>query len=327
MARAIRIHETGGPQVLTWEPVEVGAPGPGEALIAQTAVGLNFIDVYHRTGLYPVPSMPAIIGNEAAGVVEAVGVDVTEVAPGDRVAYCMNIGGYTERRLIPARALVRVPDGVSDRQAAAMMLKGCTVRYLLKQTYAVQPGDTILFHAAAGGCGLIACQWAKHLGATVIGTVSTPAKAELARAHGCDHVINYTEENVAERVRELTGGEGLPVVYDSVGQATFAQSLDCLRPRGLMVSFGNASGPVREFNPAQLAFKGSLYLTRPTLATHIATREALETTASDLFDVVASGVVKVEINQTWPLADAARAHRDLEARRTTGSTVLLTSAA
>ena len=327
MTRAIRIHAKGGPEVLTWEPVEVGAPGPGEALIAQTAVGLNFIDVYHRTGLYPVPAMPAIIGNEAAGVVEAVGDDVTEVVPGDRVAYCMNIGGYTERRLIPARALVRVPDGVSDRQAAAMMLKGCTVRYLLKQTYAVQPGDTILFHAAAGGCGLIACQWAKHLGATVIGTVSTAAKAELARAHGCDHVINYTEENVAERVRELTGGEGLPVVYDSVGQATFAESLDCLRPRGLMVSFGNASGPVQGFNPAQLAFKGSLYLTRPTLATHIATREALETTANDLFDVVAAGVVKVEINQTWPLADAARAHRDLEARRTTGSTVLLTDAA
>lgn len=327
MPKAIRIHEKGGPEVLTWEPIEVGAPGPGEALIAQTAVGLNFIDVYHRTGLYPVPAMPAIIGNEAAGVVEAVGDDVTEVVPGDRVAYCMNIGGYTERRLIPSRALVRIPDGISDRQAAAMMLKGCTARYLLKQTYTVQPGDTILFHAAAGGCGLIACQWAKHLGATVIGTVSTPAKAELARAHGCDHVINYTEDNVPERVRELTGGAGLPVVYDSVGQATFAGSLDCLRPRGLMVSFGNASGPVQGFNPAQLAFKGSLYLTRPTLATHIATRDALETTAGDLFDVVSRGIVKVEINQSYALADAAQAHRDLEARRTTGSTVLLTEPA
>ncbi|MXY16307.1 MAG: quinone oxidoreductase, partial [Acidobacteria bacterium] len=263
MTKAMRIHKKGGPEVLTWEPVDVGAPGPGEALIAQTAVGLNFIDVYHRTGLYPVPAMPAIIGNEAAGVVEAVGDDVTEVAPGDRVAYCMNLGGYTERRLIPARALVRVPDSVSDRQAAAMMLKGCTARYLLKQTYAVQPGDTILFHAAAGGCGLIACQWAKHLGATVIGTVSTAAKAELARTHGCDHVINYTEENVAERVRELTGGAGLPVVYDSVGHATFAASLDCLRPRGLMVSFGNASGPVQGFNPAQQAVKGAGVQARP----------------------------------------------------------------
>ena len=327
MSKAIRIHETGGPEVLTWEPVDVGAPGPGEARVAQTAVGLNFIDVYHRTGLYPVPSLPAVIGSEAAGVVEAVGDGVTEVAPGDRVAYCMSVGSYAERRLIPARLLVRVPGGVSDRQAAAMMLKGCTARYLLKQTYAVQPGDTILFHAAAGGCGLIASQWAKHLGATVIGTVSTPAKAELARTHGCDHVINYTDENVADRVRELTGGAGLPVVYDSVGQATFAASLDCLRPRGLMVSFGNASGPVQGFNPAQLALKGSLYLTRPTLATHIATREALETTAGDLFDVVAAGSVKVEINQTYPLADAAEAHRDLEARRTTGSTVLLTGAA
>ena len=327
MTNAIRIHRKGGPEVLTWEPVEVGAPGPGEARIAQTAVGLNFIDVYHRTGLYPVPAMPAIIGSEAAGVVEAVGDGVTEVAPGDRVAYCMSVGSYTERRLISARVLVRIPDGVSDRQAAAMMLKGCTARYLLRQTYAVQPGDTILFHAAAGGCGLIACQWAKHLGATVIGTVSTPAKAELAKAHGCDHVIIYTQENVAERVRELTGGAGLPVVYDSVGQATFAASLDCLRPRGLMVSFGNASGPVTGFNPAQLAVKGSLYLTRPTLATHIATRDALETTAGDLFDVVSRGIVKVEINQTYPLADAAQAHRDLEARRTTGSTVLLTGAA
>ena len=268
--------------------------------------------------------MPAIIGSEAAGVVEAVGDGVTEVAPGDRVAYCMSVGSYTERRRIPARVLVRIPDGVSDRQAAAMMLKGCTARYLLRQTYAVQPGDTILFHAAAGGCGLIACQWAKHLGATVIGTVSTPAKAELAKAHGCDHVIIYTQENVAERVRELTGGAGLPVVYDSVGQATFAASLDCLRPRGLMVSFGNASGPVTGFNPAQLAVKGSLYLTRPTLATHIATRDALETTAGDLFDVVSRGIVKVEINQTYPLSDAAQAHRDLEARKTTGSTVLLT---
>lgn len=325
MTHAVRIHAIGGPEVLTWEAVDVGAPGPDEALVRQTAVGLNYIDVYHRTGLYPVPSMPAILGNEAAGIVEAVGADVSEVAVGDRVAYCMSLGSYTERRVIPARLLVRLPDGISDQQAAALMLKGCTVQYLLHRTYRVRAGDTILFHAAAGGCGLIACQWAKHLGATVIGTVSTPAKAALATANGCDHVILYKEEDVVARVRELTGGVGVPVVYDSVGKDTFAASLDCLQPRGLMVSFGNSSGPVEAFNPAILAPKGSLYLTRPTLATHIMTREDLEATTNDLFDVVARGVVRVDINQTYPLQAAHQAHRDLEARKTTGSTVLLST--
>ena len=324
MTHAIRIHERGGPEVLRWEPIDLGSPGPGEALVRQTAVGLNYIDVYHRTGLYPVPSLPAIIGNEAAGVVEAVGADVTEVAVGDRVAYCMSLGSYTERRLIPSRQLVRLPDGVGDQPAAALMLKGCTVQYLLRRTYPVKSGDTILFHAAAGGCGLIACQWAKHLGATVIGTTSTPAKAELAKAHGCDRVILYKEEDVVTRVKELTGGAGVPGVYESVGKDTFAASLDCLQPRGLMVSFGNSSGPVESFDPAILARKGSLYLTRPTLATHIMTREDLEATTNELFDLVAQDVVTAEINQTYALKDAAEAHRDLEARKTTGSTVLLT---
>lgn len=323
MTHAIRIHELGGPERLTWEAIESGSPGQGEALVRQTAVGLNYIDVYHRTGLYPVPSMPAIIGNEAAGVVEATGPGVTEVAVGDRVAYCMSLGSYTQRRVMSARLLVRVPDGVTDQQAAALMLKGCTVQYLLRRTYPVKAGDTILFHAAAGGCGLIACQWAKHLGATVIGTVSTPAKAELAKARGCDHVIIYTEEDVVTRVKELTNGAGVPVVYDSVGKDTFEGSLDCLQPRGLMVSFGNSSGPVAPFNPGLLAAKGSLYLTRPTLVTHIRTREDLEATTSDLFDVVSRGGVTADINQTYALRDAAQAHRDLEGRRTTGATVLL----
>ena len=326
MTHAVRIHETGGPDVLRWEPIEVADPGPGEALVRQTAIGLNYIDVYHRTGLYPVPARPAIIGNEAVGVVEAVGDGVTEVAVGDRVAYCMNLGSYTERRSIAARFLVRLPAGVTDRQAAAMMLKGCTVQYLLRRTYEVKAGDTILFHAAAGGCGLIACQWAKHLGATVIGTVGSRAKAELARSHGCDHPIVYTEESFVDRVRELTGGRGVPVVYDSVGRDTFHDSLECLQPRGLMVSFGNSSGAVEPFAPAVLAPKGSLYLTRPTLATYTATRAELEATAGELFDVVGRGVVRIEVNQTYELQDAAQAHRDLEARRTTGSTVLLAGA-
>ena len=324
MAHAVRIHETGGPDVLRWEAIEVPAPGPGEALIRQTAIGLNYIDVYHRTGLYPVPALPAVIGNEAAGVVEAIGDGVAEVAVGDRVAYCMSLGGYAERRLIAARLLVRLPAGVGDAQAAAMMLKGCTVQYLLRRTYAVQAGDTVLFHAAAGGCGLIACQWAKHLGATVIGTVGSRDKAELARAHGCDHPIVYTEESFVDRVRELTGGRGVPVVYDSVGRDTFHDSLDCLRPRGLMVSFGNSSGAVEPFPPAVLAAKGSLYLTRPTLATYTATRAELEATTAELFDVVGRGAVRIEVNQTYALRDAAQAHRDLEARKTSGSTVLAT---
>ena len=326
MTHAVRIHETGGPEVLRWDAIDVPDPGPGQAVIRQTAAGLNFIDVYFRTGLYPAPSFPATIGNEGAGVVEAVGDGVSEVAVGDRVAYCMNLGSYAQRRVIAADQLVRIPDGISDQQAAAVLLKGSTVQYLVRRTYAVQRGDTVLFHAAAGGCGLIACQWLKHLGATVIGTVGTRAKAELARAHGCDHPIVYTEESFVDRVRELTGGAGVPVVYDSVGKDTFEDSLRCLRPRGLMVSFGNASGAVEPFRPAVLAAKGSLYLTRPTLATYTATREDLVATTSEVFDVVGQGVVKIEINQTYPLRDAAEAHRDLEARRTTGSTVLLPEA-
>ena len=326
MTHAVRIHETGGPEVLRWEEVDVPAPGPGEAVVRQTAAGLNFIDVYFRTGLYPAPSFPATIGNEGAGVVEAVGDGVTEVAAGDRVAYCMSLGGYAQRRIIASKQLVKVPAGIGDEQAAAVMLKGCTVQYLVRRTHAVQPGETVLFHAAAGGCGLIACQWLKHLGATVIGTVGTREKAELAKAHGCDHPIVYTEESFVDRVKELTGGAGVPVVYDSVGRDTFEDSLRCLRPRGLMVSFGNASGAVEPFAPAILAAKGSLFLTRPTLATYTATRRELEETTAELFDVVGRGAVRVEVNQRYALRDAAQAHRDLEARRTTGSTVLLTGA-
>ena len=323
MARAIRIHEHGGPEVLQWDEIDPGTPGPGQALIRQTAAGLNFIDVYHRTGLYPVPAMPAIIGNEGAGVVAAIGDGVTEVAVGDRVAYSMALGSYAEERVVDASRLVTLPDAITDQQAAAMMLKGCTVQYLLRRIYPVKPGDTVLLHAAAGGVGLIACQWAKHLGATVIGTVGTDEKAELARQHGCDHPIVYTREDVVERVKALTDGAGVPVVFDSVGKETFAASLDCLQPRGLMVSYGNASGAVEPFSPGLLAAKGSLFLTRPTLASYIGTRAELDATAADLFAVVESGAVKVEVSQVFPLRDAAQAHRDLEARKTTGSTVLL----
>ena len=326
MTHAIRIHENGGSEVLRWEAVDVPDPGAGEAVIRQTASGLNFIDVYFRTGLYPAPSFPLTIGNEGVGVVEAIGEGVTEVAVGDRVTYCMSLGSYAQRRIIASRFLVKIPDGISDEQAAAVMLKGCTVQYLVRRTHAVQPGETVLFHAAAGGTGLIACQWLKHLGATVIGTVGTREKAELARAHGCDHPIVYTEESFVDRVKELTGGKGVPVVYDSVGKDTFDDSLRCLRPRGLMVSFGNASGAVEPFRPVLLAQKGSLFLTRPTLANYTATRQELEETTAELFDVVGSGAVRIEVNQTYALEDAAQAHRDLEARRTTGSTVLLTGA-
>ena len=311
MARAIRIHEHGGPEVLRWDEIDPGQPGPGQALIRQTAAGLNFIDVYHRTGLYPVPAMPAVIGNEGAGVVEAIGDGVTDVAVGDRVAYAMSLGSYAEQRVLDASRLVKVPDAITDQQAAAMMLKGCTVQYLIRRIYPVKPGDTILVHAAAGGVGLIACQWAKYLGATVIGTVGTDEKAELARAHGCDHPIVYTREDVVARVKEVTDGAGVPVVFDSVGKDTFAASLDCLQPRGLMVSYGNASGAVESFSPGLLAAKGSLFLTRPTLASYIATRDELDATADDLFSVVASGAVKVEVSQAFPLQDAAQAHRDL----------------
>ena len=326
MTHAIRIHQNGGPEVLRWEAVDVPDPGPGEAVIRQTVSGLNFIDVYFRTGLYPAPSFPLTIGNEGVGVVEAVGEGVTEVAVGDRVAYCMSLGSYAQRRIIASRFLVKIPDGISEEQAAAVMLKGCTVQYLIRRTHAVQPGETVLFHAAAGGCGLIACQWLKHLGATVIGTVGTREKAALAKAHGCDHPIVYTEESFVDRVKELTGGKGVPVVYDSVGKDTFDDSLRCLQPRGLMVSFGNASGAVEPFRPVLLAQKGSLFLTRPTLANYTATRQELEETTAELFDVVGSGAVRIEVNQTYALQDAAEAHRDLEARRTTGSTVLMTGA-
>jgi NADPH2:quinone reductase len=322
MPHVIRIHEHGGPEVMRWEEVQLGQPGLGEARIRQTAVGLNYMDVYSRTGLYP-GTLPMGLGGEAAGVVEAVGAGVTDLKPGDRVAYGMApIGAYAEARLIPADRLLKLPDGIPDVSAAAMMLKGLTAQYLLRQTYKVKRGDSILCHAAAGGVGLILCQWAKHLGATVIGTVSSNEKAALARAHGCDYPIIYTREDFPKRMLEITGGKKLPVVYDSVGKDTFMKSLDCLAPLGLMVSFGNSSGPVEAFNLGVLASKGSLYVTRPTLATYGAKRENLVAMANDLFDVVLAGAVKIEVHQTYPLKDAARAHRDLEARKTTGSTVL-----
>ncbi len=324
MTHAIRIHQPGGPEVLTWDEVEVGAPGPGEVRLEQSAVGLNFIDVYHRTGLYPLADMPAVIGMEGAGQVEAVGAGVDDFKPGDRVAYAgLPPGAYAEARLIPAHRLVKLPDAISDRQAAAMMLQGMTVQYLIRRTYRVAKGDTVLFHAAAGGVGLIACQWLKHLGATVIGTVGSEEKAALAEAHGCEHTINYRQENFVERVREITDGQGVPVVYDSIGKDTFEGSLDCLRPLGMFVGFGNASGPVPPFDMGVLARKGSLFLTRPTLMTYTAERADLVATANELFDVVLSDAVKIEINQTYALAEAAQAHRDLESRKTTGSTVLL----
>ena len=324
MPKAIRIHEYGGPDALRWEEVEVGDPGPGQLRVRHGAVGLNYIDVYHRTGLYPLPSLPWTLGMEGAGRVDAVGEGITEFKVGDRVAYASPpVGAYAEVRLIPADRVVALPDAIDDRAAAAMMLQGMTAQYLLRRTYRVQPGDAILLHAAAGGVGLIASQWARHLGATVIGTVGNDEKAELARAHGCHHVIVYSRENFVERVREITSGQGVTVVYDSVGQETFMGSLDCLRPLGMMVSFGNASGPVPPFDPGILAAKGSLFLTRPTLMTYTARRPDLLASAAELFAVVASGAVKIEVHQTYPLAEAARAHRDLEARRTTGSTVLL----
>lgn len=323
MTHAIRLHQAGGPDVLRWEEVEVGEPGPGEARIRHTAVGLNYIDTYQRSGLYPL-TYPSGLGLEGAGVVEAVGSGVTDVAPGQRVAYAGGPpGAYAEMRLIPAHRLVPLPDDIDDRTAAAMMLQGMTVEYLLRRTYAVKRGETILFHAAAGGVGLIACQWAKHLGATVIGTAGSEEKAELARAHGCDHVILYRTEDVAQRVRELTGGAGVPVVYDSVGKDTFEASLDSLSPLGLLVSFGQASGPIPPVNLGILSQKGSLYVTRPTLMTYTAKREDLLASAAALFDVVRSGIVKIPVNQTFPLAEAAEAHRALEGRRTTGSTLLM----
>jgi NADPH2:quinone reductase len=321
MPHAIRVQETGGPEVLKWEEVEVGEPGPKQVKIRQEAAGLNFIDVYHRTGLYK-QELPFIPGVEGAGVVEAIGRDVTNVNVGDRVTYASQIGGYAEERLIDADRVVKLPDSISTEQAAAMMLQGLTARMLLRAIHRVHPGETILIHAAAGGVGLIVCQWAKALGATVIGTVGTEKKAEIARAHGCDHPIVYTRQDFAEEVDRITNGKKLPVVYDSVGRDTFMKSLDCLAPRGLMVSFGNASGPVDPISPLVLSQKGSLFLTRPTLNHYIATRQELEDSADDLFEVVASGKVKVEVNQRFPLKDAAEAHRALEGRKTKGSTVL-----
>ena len=323
MPKAIRFHKTGGPEVLVWEDVEVGDPGAGQVRIRHHAVGLNYLDTYHRTGLYPLP-LPAGCGSEGAGVVEAVGAGVTEFKPGDRVAYASPpVGSYAEVRLYPADRCVKLPEGISFETAAAMMLKGMTVQYLIKRTFKVQSGMTVLWHAAAGGVGLIACQWLKALGVKVIGTAGSDGKAALARDHGCDHTIVYTRENFVERTKEITGGKGVPVVYDSVGKTTFMGSLDCLQPLGMMVNFGSASGAPEPLNLGLLAQKGSLFVTRPTLNTYAAKREDLVASANDLFDVVKSGKVKIEIAQRYPLKDAAQAHRDLEARKTTGSTILL----
>jgi NADPH2:quinone reductase len=323
MPKAIRITESGGPEVLRWVDVEVGEPGEGQARVRHTAVGVNFLDTYHRSGLYPIP-LPSGLGSEAAGVVDAVGPGVSVVRPGDRVAYAGGPpGSYAEARLLPAAILVPIPDGVTDQTAAAVMLKGMTAEYLIRRTYPVKAGETVLFHAAVGGVGLIACQWLKALGATVIGTVSSEEKAAVARAHGCEHVIISTNEDIAKRVREITGGAGVPVVYDSVGKDTFLSSLDCLRPLGMMVSYGNSSGKVTPFDISILSQKGSLYLTRPTLATYTATRPELEATAREVFDAIRQGKVKVEVRHTYPLADAPKVHRDLEGRRTVGSIVMI----
>ncbi len=323
MTHAIRFAATGGPEVLCWEEVGVGDPAPNEARVRHHAVGLNFIDIYHRTGLYPVP-LPSGIGLEAAGVIEAVGSAVSDLKPGDRVAYAGGpVGAYAESRNLPADRLVKLPDSIEFKTGAAMMLQGMTAQYLLRRTCPVQRGDTILIHAAAGGVGLIVCQWARALGATVIGTVGSDDKAALAKAHGCDHPIVYTRENFVERVKEITAGKGVRVVYDSIGKDTFVGSLDCLRPLGMMVSFGNASGPVAPFDTSELAKRGSLFLTRPTLFTYTAQRSDLLATSGELFDVVVSGKVRIEVNQTYALKDAALAQADLVARKTTGSTVLL----
>jgi len=323
MPKAIRFHKPGGPEVLVWEDVEVRDPGAGEVRVRHHAVGVNYIDIYHRSGLYKVP-LPSAIGMEGAGVVEAVGAGVTDIKEGDRVAYAAPpIGSYSESRLAPADRLVSLPDGIPFETAAGMMLKGMTVQYLIKRTFKVQPGMKVLLHAAAGGVGLIACQWLKSIGVTVIGTVGSDAKAALAKAHGCAHTIVYTRENFVERVKEITGGKGVPVVYDAVGKDVFVGSLDCLAPLGMYVNFGNASGPVPQFDPLLLSQKGSLFMTRPTLVHYTAKREDLLAAATDLFEVVKSGNVKIEIAQRYPLKDAAQAHRDLESRKTTGSAVLL----
>lgn len=320
MPHAIRIHSVGGPEVMKWESVEVGNPGPGELRVKHTAVGLNYIDTYHRTGAYPIP-MPFTLGMEGAGLVDAIGANVTGFSVGDRVAYANPIGSYCEVRLMPAERAVKIPAGVTDQQAASMMLKGMTAQYLLKRTYAVQPGDTILVHAAAGGVGLILCQWGRHLGATVIGTVGDEAKAELARAHGAHHTILYRKEDWVAKVSEITGGKKCRVAYDGVGKDTFLKSLDCLQPFGLCALYGAASGKPDSLDTGILAGKGSLYVTRPTLFTYTASRDDLVRSANDLFDVVGKGIVKINVNQTYALKDAAQAHADLESRKTTGSTV------
>ena len=323
MSHAIRIHEYGGPEVLKWQKVETGSPGPGEVKLKQTAIGLNFIDIYMRTGLYPQPSLPFVPGMEAAGVVTELGEGVRDLKIGRRVAYAGEVGAYAEERLIAADRVVKIPAEITDRVAAAIMLKGMTAQYLLRRTFKVGRGTTLLFHAAAGGVGLIACQWAASLGATVIGTVGSAGKALIARAHGCAHVINIREEDVVAKVKDYTEGKGVDIVYDSIGKDTFPASLDCLKPLGMWVSFGQASGPVPPFNITLLSQKGSLYATRPSLGHYIENRKDLVETANDLFDVIAKGTVKIAINQTYPLADAAKAQSDLEARLTTGSTVLL----
>jgi NADPH:quinone reductase len=324
MIHAIKMYQTGGPEVLKWEAVDPGSPGTGEALIRHEAVGLNFIDVYHRTGLYPLPAFPAIPGMEGAGIVEAVGEGVIDLTPGDRIAYAgMPPGAYAEKRLIPVHRLVKVPASISFETAAAMMLCGMTARYLLKGCYPVKQGTTMLVHAAAGGVGTILCQWAKTLGATVIGTVGSRAKAALARENGCDYPLLYTEASWVRQVRDITGNRGVDVVYDSVGKDTFMHSLDCLRPLGLMVSFGQASGVIPPVDLAVLAQKGSLFLTRPTLMTYTEKREDLLVHAADLFEVVMRGAVRIHIGQRYPLKEAQRAHRDLEARKTVGSTVFI----
>ena len=324
MTKAIRIHANGGPEVLRYEDVEVGRPGKGEALIRHTAIGLNFLDIYYRSGLYPPPAgLPLVPGNEAAGVVIETGEGVDNVKPGDRVAYVGPLGAYAGERVIIADRLVNIPNGISDEQAGSMMMKGMTAGYLLRRTHAVKPGDTVLYHAAAGGVGLMFGQWAKHLGATVIGTAGSADKISLAKAHGFDHVINYRDVDFVSAVREITSGRMCDVVYDSVGKDTFPASLDCLRPLGLFVSFGQSSGPIPPFNMAILSQKGSLFATRPTIFSYIARRSDLEALAAALFDVVDKGIVKVEINQRYALADVARAHADLEGRRTTGASVLI----
>ena len=321
MAKAIRYHKHGGPEVLQLDDVEVGDPAQGQVRIRHTAIGVNFVDTYQRSGLYPMQT-PQTAGNEAAGIVEAVGPDVTDLAVGDRVTYTGLPGSYCEQRLVPADRLVKLPQGITEDQAASMLLKGLTVHYLIFSTYQVQQGDTVLWHAAAGGVGLIACQWLKALGVTTIATAGSPEKMALAKTHGADHAINYSTENFVEKVKAITGGKGVPVVYDGVGKTTWEGSLDCLRPRGLMVSFGNASGPVSPVNLGILSTKGSLYVTRPTLATHIATRADLVERSKALFDVVLSGKVRIETTARYKLADAAQAHRDLESRKTTGSVIL-----